>query len=108
MFFFVAGIQPKQIILDETSQPCPACGLFQARWVRRDYYLSLFFLPLFRVKKGQSVLECPRCGARASSASTGGFEFSPQTDYNKVCPACGKTREQSFRFCPYCGQDLKQ
>jgi endogenous inhibitor of DNA gyrase (YacG/DUF329 family) len=108
MFFFIAGIQPKQIVLEETSRPCPACGLFQTRLVRQDYYLSLFFLPLFRVKKGATVLECRRCGAQSASDSAGGFEFSGRADYNKVCPACGKTPEPSFRFCPYCGQDLKQ
>lgn len=84
MFFLIAGVHSKQIVLDQTPRRCPTCGLFQARLVRHDYYLSLFFLPLFRVKKGATALECRRCGAQSTADLAGGFEFSGRTDYNRV------------------------
>ncbi|MFH1058346.1 MAG: zinc ribbon domain-containing protein [Pseudomonadota bacterium] len=55
-------MQPKKITLDGPRRPCPACGQGSLAWVRRDYYLSLFFLPLFPVKTGQPYLECDHCG----------------------------------------------
>ena len=66
MFFLIGGVQPKTVTLDETPGICSACGLAQARLKRVDHYLSLFFIPLFRVKKGDPVLICDRCGAISS------------------------------------------
>ncbi len=54
MFFFIGGVQPKTITLDDSRRLCPACGLAQARLKRTDQYLSLFFIPLFPVKRGET------------------------------------------------------
>ncbi|SPF39937.1 hypothetical protein SBDP1_280015 [Syntrophobacter sp. SbD1] len=62
MFFLIGGVQPKSVTVDETPRICPGCGLAQARLKRVDHYLSLFFIPLFPVKKGDPVLICDRCG----------------------------------------------
>ena len=54
---FIAGISPKTKILDQNPRRCPLCGLHQAYYKRMDYYLSLFFIPLFRrvvKERGQS------------------------------------------------------
>jgi hypothetical protein len=106
MFFLIAGVHPKQTVLEETPRRCPGCGLFQARLVRQDYYLSLFFLPLFRVKIGETLLSCERCGRLSALDSADGFEFPRPDQYNNACPTCGKTLERSFRFCTYCGRVL--
>ena len=62
MFFLIGGVQPKTVTLDEVPGICAACGLAQARLKRVDHYLSLFFIPLFAVKKGDPVLICDRVG----------------------------------------------
>ena len=61
--FFIAGIQPKQIKIDgNRAKMCPVCGLYRAFQARQDYYLSLFFIPLFPVKRGEMFLACDKCG----------------------------------------------
>jgi hypothetical protein len=70
MFFFIGGIQPKTIDLDNQPRMCPSCGLYQARLKRVDQYLSAFFIPVLRVKKGDPFLLCERCGV--ASKETGG------------------------------------
>ena len=50
----IAGISPKIVVLDNNPRRCPACGLVQTYLKRSDSYLSLFFIPIFRVKKGET------------------------------------------------------
>lgn len=103
MFFFIGGVQPKTVTLDETPRMCPACGLYQARLRRVDHYLSLFFIPLFPVKRGRPFLKCQSCGAISDeSGQTLYAAEKPGTQ----CPYCGREIESSFRFCPYCGRTL--
>ncbi len=66
MFFFIGGIQPRTITVEDAKRLCPVCGLAQARLKRIDHYLSLFFIPLFPVRRGNVVLMCERCGAVSS------------------------------------------
>jgi hypothetical protein len=70
MFFFIGGIQPKTIDLDDQPRMCPSCGLYKAKLKRADRYLSVFFIPVLRVKKGDPFLFCERCGV--ASRKTGG------------------------------------
>ncbi len=104
MFFFIGGVQPKTVTLDDTPRLCPACGLYQARLKRVDHYLSLFFIPLFRVKKGEPFLECNSCGA--ISDESGQVFHGPEKMRGTVCPYCGKPLEPSFQYCPYCGRKV--
>ena len=104
MFFFIGGIQPRTRTLDETPRICPACGLAQARLKRVDHYISLFFLPLFPVKKGETVLMCDRCGAVSASSAAAGA-FMPAFEDNR-CAKCGYRAEPGFRYCPGCGARL--
>lgn len=94
--FFVAGIQPKIITVDETPRICPACGLAQARLKRVDHYVSLFFIPLFRVKKGEDVICCERC---QGPVTPGGWQHAAPPG----CQRCGKPIDAHFQFCPHCG-----
>jgi hypothetical protein len=103
MFFFIAGIQPKTVTLDETPRMCPACGLYQARLKRVDHYLSLFFIPLFPVKKGGPFVQCQRCG---SVFSESGEAWGGTRTGDRTCPGCGRPVEPGFRFCPSCGRRL--
>jgi len=108
MFFFIAGIQPKTKVLDDTPKMCPSCGLHRARLKRIDHYLSIFFIPVLRVKKGEPMVVCDLCGP-VSSEVTSGIEAAPstvETGRGATCPACGSLVDADFRFCPYCGQKL--
>ncbi len=104
MFFLIGGVQPKKVTLDETPRSCPACGLAQARLKRIDHYISLFFIPLFQLKKGVPVLICNQCGAvlppdKPFQAPAGGA--GPV-----VCSQCGHPVSADYRFCPGCGDRL--
>ncbi|NLJ28754.1 zinc ribbon domain-containing protein [Desulforhabdus amnigena] len=104
MFFFIGGIQPKTVELEEIPRLCPACGLAQARLRRVDYYLSLFFIPLFPVKRGEPVLICDRCGAVSSPDAP--FDARPSVLSKKECPQCGQPLDPTFKYCPHCGSRI--
>jgi hypothetical protein len=101
----LAGIQPKTVELESQPRRCPSCGLYQARLKRVDHYLSLFFVPLFRVKKGSPLLECRSCGSLFSESGQPWFEASGRA--GGVCPACGKVLDPGFRYCPSCGKPVQ-
>ena len=99
---FIAGISPKTKILDQNPRRCPVCGLHQAHNRRVDHYLSLFFIPVFRVKKGEPFLMCDRCEATSPEF---GPEFGHQTrDHEQYCRYCGKALNPDFKYCPYCSK----
>lgn len=104
MFFFIGGIQPRIITLDERGRMCPACGLHQAKLVRTDHYLALFFIPLIPVKKGVPMLKCDRCGS--VNTETGEAVFPAPSSGGKRCASCGSPLEKGFRFCPHCGKPV--
>jgi endogenous inhibitor of DNA gyrase (YacG/DUF329 family) len=101
MFFLIAGIQPKTKVIDTSPRPCPACGLPRAFLKRTDHYLSIFFIPVFPVKRGEPFLACENCeqlqhGRQPHEAGYRGGVVR--------CAACGKDLEKEFSFCPYCGR----
>jgi hypothetical protein len=102
MFFFIGGIQPKTVTIEDTPRLCPSCGLAQARLKRIDHYLSLFFIPLFPVKRGQPVLICDRCGAVDDPHHPVARRAS-ELPSAVQCPSCGRPVEPSFNYCPHCG-----
>jgi ribosomal protein L37E len=101
MFFLVGGVQPKTMTLDDTARLCSACGLAQARLRRVDHYLSIFFIPIFPVKRGEPVVICDRCGA-VSSPNQGLGPSSMRFDKTN-CSRCGYPLESTFQYCPNCG-----
>jgi hypothetical protein len=101
MFFFIGGVQPKTVTVDDSPRLCPACGLAQARLKRIDHYLSLFFIPLFPVKRGAPVVICDRCGAVSSPGQ--GVAPSSLTPERTRCFRCGSALEPTFQYCPHCG-----
>ena len=100
---FIAGISPKIKSLDPTPRRCPTCGLHQAYLKRIDHYLSLFFIPLLRVKKGTPFVSCDRC-------ESGFFRDNRPDDATpwsgRRCKFCGKRLKDDFKFCPECGQSI--
>ncbi|MCX7821984.1 MAG: zinc ribbon domain-containing protein [Syntrophobacterales bacterium] len=106
-FFFIGGVQPKTITLDETPRLCPNCGLAQARLKRIDHYLSIFFIPIVRLKKGEPIVICERCGFSSPENETfQGWRRQQTPKMSLVCQSCGATLEPSFRYCPQCGTKI--
>ncbi|NLI33488.1 MAG: zinc ribbon domain-containing protein [Deltaproteobacteria bacterium] len=105
MFFLIGGIQPRTVTLDDAKRLCASCGLAQARLKRIDHYLSLFFIPLILIKRGQPLLMCERCGFVSSPEGPGERPLPiSRTELDKKnCQKCGSPMESSFRYCPHCG-----
>ena len=104
--FLIAGIQPKTKRVSETPQKCPSCGLTRAYTTRIDHYLSLFFIPLIRVKQGESFLLCEYCSRQMSNDQA----YPPKEGASLTatfCKACGKSFDGTYNYCPYCGQRQK-
>ena len=104
MFFIIGGIQPKTITVDRQPRSCPACSHFEAYLKRVDHYLSLFFIPLFPVKKGNPFLICENCNTIFDEHS-----YRMDVDQKvgeKRCPHCERRIDPDFTFCPYCGKAI--
>lgn len=98
MFFFIGGIQPRTRRISDTPKLCPSCGHYTA-WLKRvDHYLSLFFIPLFPVRRGEAVLMCERCGLVFDE------EGRTMAMGDSRCRYCGRELGADFTFCPYCGK----
>lgn len=101
---FIAGVFPKTKVLDQNPRRCPACGLNQAYYKRIDHYLSLFFIPILRVKKGEPFIICERC---EKTIHEFGAEFAQRPgSAADMCRYCGKSVDENFTFCPYCGKRI--
>ena len=73
--------------------------------MRLDHYISLFFIPLIPIKRGEPFLECNRCGGVFDE--TGHPYVSPVEDRSAgTCPQCGRPINPGFRYCPNCGQRI--
>ena len=100
---FIGGVGPRKKKLESQPRICSHCGLSQAYLFRTDDYLSLFFIPIFRVRKGQSFVECERCGNIADEMGT---VYSVGADLQAIrCHRCGETLEKDFNYCPHCGAE---
>jgi DNA-directed RNA polymerase subunit RPC12/RpoP len=104
MCIFIAGVQPKTRTLDSTPQRCPQCGLYQAYTQQVDHYISLFFIPLLRVKQGAPFLYCRRCGQSVSPGAQQEKGAATSDRSSPQCRRCGRSLEGHFLYCPYCGQ----
>jgi hypothetical protein len=102
--FIIAGISSKTNVLENTPRLCPSCGLARACLKRTDSYFSLFFIPLFRVKKGEPFIFCDRCETVVSDRGAPARTWK-DPGLNR-CKNCGKALNNEFVFCPYCGNKL--
>ncbi len=106
MFLFIGGLQPRTRKIDGgPPRACPSCARPALELRRTDQYLSLFFIPLFPVKRGRPYLVCTACGAVADPR---GQRTSPGTASDpRACRSCGRPARGDFLYCPYCGRPLK-
>ena len=101
---FIGGVGPRRKKLENHPRICSGCGLSQAYLARVDDYLSLFFLPILRIRKGQPFVECERCGHVTDET---GKVYAAGTNLRAInCHRCGETLEKHFRYCPHCGSEL--
>jgi hypothetical protein len=103
-FFFIGGLQPRIKVLDEKPRACPRCGLHQAYLKRVDHYLSLFFIPVLRVKTGEPVLICNRCEGPVADRH---LDSDRTTDFpggRKTCRFCNRDFPSEYSYCPVCGR----
>lgn len=101
--FIIAGVSPKIKTIESTPRICSVCGLAQAYLKRIDHYLTLFFIPIIRVKKGEPILICERCEKNVPEIRRGN---QLQTSRETNCRSCGRTIEKEFMYCPYCGKPI--
>ena len=99
----IAGVSPKTKTLESTPRLCPSCGLAQAYLKRVDHYLSLFFIPVFRVKTGEPILVCNRCESAGFMHPEGHSDTEHQTTHSVMCRQCLRTLDPNFSYCPFCG-----
>ena len=104
MCFVIAGLQPKTRTLSDVPQRCPRCGLHQAYIRQVDHYLSLFFIPLLPIKKGEPFLYCQRCEQPVAHGEQQPAAPASPGHPPSLCRQCGRSLERSFKYCPYCGQ----
>lgn len=104
MFFFIGGVQPKTVRLDKQARLCPVCGHQEVYLKRVDHYLSLFFIPLFPVKKGTPFLTCDNCQAVFDDRGTVVRQVRKESPM--TCPYCGRALEEDFDYCPGCGKRI--
>jgi transcription elongation factor Elf1 len=98
---FIGGVGPRKKKLDSHPRICSNCGLSQAYLVRLDDYLSLFFIPILRIRKGRPFVECERCG---QFTDENGKVDTPGKDIRSIsCYRCGEVLDKEFTYCPYCG-----
>jgi hypothetical protein len=82
------------------------------RLVRQDHYLSLFFIPLIPVKRGEAHWECGSCGQAFADRGGQPESLGPASPHpgppvaRGRCPGCGRAVEPHFSYCPYCGRRL--
>ena len=72
--FLIAGISPKVKYIDHTPRRCPVCGLHRAYYKRIDHYISLFFIPIIKVKTGDPVFMCEGCERAVNEFQNDTFE----------------------------------
>jgi uncharacterized CHY-type Zn-finger protein len=104
--FLIAGVSPKTTVIDEKPQLCPLCGLARARYKRVDHYFNLFFIPLFRIKKGEAFLMCDKCEKEITEFRYKDGTFTGEKEI--LCGSCGKKIKEDFKFCPYCGETSRR
>jgi hypothetical protein len=104
-FFFIGGVQPKIKVLEEPPRRCPRCGLHQAYLKRVDHYLSVFFIPVLKIKTGQPALFCNRCERPADDSGSDLPRSQPSTA-TRSCSYCDRAFPADYTFCPVCGRRL--
>lgn len=123
MFFFIGGVSGRQKEIGSVHNLiCSCCGRLTRFIVYKQYScFHLFFIPLFRwnitylarsaccdgwfsvpFEKGAAFEKDPGAPLTAEDLTPLSSSFSP----SPRCPACGRTVQGDFSYCPFCGKPL--
>lgn len=125
MFFIgIFGVKQGQKELGtENNVICPECGrLTRLSVVKRSTYFHIFFIPVFRWNVSYFAKSLC-CGQVFELNAEAGKEFEEgkpgaisQGDLRSLgqngksplvtCASCGARVENSYRFCPHCGNPM--
>jgi transcription initiation factor IIE alpha subunit len=61
LLFVIAGVRSHTKNLGTATILCPNCGAY-LEIVRNDAWATVFFVPIFRIHRGQRYCKCRRCG----------------------------------------------
>ena len=118
---FIAGLSPRLKQLGVASATCPGCGLGgRLNIVRQGQYISLFFIPIIPLGRGEYIATCGGCAGIFLLNQQAGrrFERSPdipigrgefelyRQGYGGACNHCGRPAEEGHTFCPGCGNRI--
>lgn len=104
---FIGGVQPRKIKVSDAKRTCPNCGLMTVEEKRIDHYLSLFFIPLVPIKRGEPFWVCSHCNLIQDQAGRPAALSAPQAG-GRYCSSCQKDFLDTFDYCPYCGRRLRE
>lgn len=123
MFFVgIFGIETKEKKIKELSNFfCKSCNKEEQGQLIKNYnYFHFFFLPVFKWNERYFLL-CNNCSTVYEISKEKGKRLESGEDnitywdlkeikfYNKrrICKSCNKEIEDSFLYCPYCGNKLE-
>jgi predicted amidophosphoribosyltransferase len=101
---FIGGVQPKTRKLEANPRTCSACGQPRAYLKQTDHYISLFFIPLIPIRRGEPFLACEGCGRVFDER--GARLATLREGMRPLCPGCGSRLDPSFSYCPHCGRRI--
>ena len=121
MFFIgIFGIESKSKVLKTNlTIKCPFCNDDNGTEVIKSYrYFHAFFIPLWRwdikyfiktqcCRKLCSLVQEIGCKIENGEDVTIENKHFNCNDYEKNCPNCTSILDYNFRYCPYCGNDVK-
>lgn len=129
MFFIgIFGIENKEKEIKITNNfTCKSCNrLTIGRIIKHYEFFHFFFIPIFKWNEKYYV-ECGSCKKIFSISKEKGKSIEKGEDIeltywdlnevnnsyeynyniNTVCNNCGKVVASEYRYCPYCGKEIK-
>ncbi|MBS6501372.1 zinc-ribbon domain-containing protein [Clostridium tertium] len=129
MFFIgIFGIENKEkevkIINNLTCKSCNRLSM--ARIIKHYEFFHFFFIPIFKWNEKYYV-ECGSCKKIFSISKEKGKmiergeniditywdlheinnNYAYDYNINSVCKSCGKVVDSEYKYCPYCGHEIK-
>jgi predicted RNA-binding Zn-ribbon protein involved in translation (DUF1610 family) len=101
--FIIAGVGPRNKTVKYLDTPCPNCAAQDVAVKRVDRVFKLFFIPIFRYKKGQQYEICQNCGWQPGDV----LMITHRGTMNQCCSSCGThILSNDYSYCPKCGKHI--
>ncbi|KNF09869.1 hypothetical protein CLPU_1c00340 [Gottschalkia purinilytica] len=125
MFFIgIFGIEEKEKIVKELDKlECKNCNDHKSAYLIKSYrYFHFFFIPIFKWNIKYYVT-CNNCNSlymideeKGRKAEKGEIDITywdlqevetNREDIQMKCPSCSSNLNDSYIYCPYCGNKIK-